>query len=113
MIWIPQLLCSGALLWALNPENPYAYYILLRWMCCSTFGFLAFKSLELNKSGWLWIFASAALLYNPIARIHLNREIWSVVNLASVVILLSSVFVFKARRKDSNSSEDCRALTEP
>jgi hypothetical protein len=35
-IWIPQLTASLMLVWALYLENPYAYYILLRW-CAAEF----------------------------------------------------------------------------
>jgi hypothetical protein len=39
-IWLPQVFASGMLLWALNPDNPYGYYILLRWVCCAVFAYL-------------------------------------------------------------------------
>ena len=42
--WIPQAVVSGMLLWALIPGNPYGYYVLLRWVCCALFGYLAFQA---------------------------------------------------------------------
>ena len=75
----------AALLLALLPW-PYAYYQLLRWFMCGVFAYAAVISV--NRGGWLpWMFGAAAVLYNPIAPIHLGREVWSVVNVATVVLL--------------------------
>ena len=53
-IWIPQLVAGLMLLWALNPANPYGYYILLRWACCGIFAYLAVKGYEQGYQGWAW-----------------------------------------------------------
>ena len=62
-IWVPQLLASLMLLWALNPENPYGYYILLRWVCCGVFAYLAFKALDQGHQGWVWVLGITAAVY--------------------------------------------------
>jgi hypothetical protein len=94
-IWVPQLLASLMLLWALNPENPYGYYILLRWVCCGVFAYLAFKALDQGHQGWVWVLGITAAVYNPIFRVHLTREIWSVVNVVTIGIAVASVFAIK------------------
>jgi hypothetical protein len=90
-IWIPQVIASIMLLWALNPRNPYGYYILLRWVCCGVFVFLAFQALAHEMHGWTWVFGITALVYNPFFRIHLMREIWLVVNVVTIVIAVASI----------------------
>jgi hypothetical protein len=80
------------LLWALNPENPYGYYILLRWVCCGVFAFLAFRAVEKGIERWPWVLGITAVVYNPFIRVHLNRDIWSVVNLITIGIALVSIF---------------------
>jgi hypothetical protein len=92
---IPQVICIIMLVGALNPQNPYAYYTLLRWVCFGVFAYLSFQSFEQKKQGWVWVFGITALIYNPIFRVHLNREIWSVVNLATIGIAVTSIFAFK------------------
>ena len=94
-IWIPQVFTIAMLLWALNPHNPYGYYILLRWVCCAAFVYLAIQALAQDKEGWVWLFGVTAVVYNPIIRIHLTREIWSVVNVATIVVAVVSIFVLK------------------
>ncbi len=99
-IWIPQVLASLMLLWALNPANPYGYYILLRWVCCGLFAYLAFYALEHEKKEWVWVLGITALIYNPFFRVHLNRELWSVVNILTAGIAVTSIFTFKGRKNN-------------
>jgi uncharacterized membrane protein len=98
-IWIPQVIVCVLLLWALNPDNPYAYYILLRWVCCGVFSFLAFKAFDLKMQGLTWILGFTALVYNPIFRVHLTRAIWSAVNIATIIIAVASIIWFKKGEK--------------
>ena len=101
-LWMPQVICIVMLLWALNPNNPYAYYILLRWICCGTFAYLAFQSLESEKEGWVWVLGITALLYNPIFPVHLNRGVWSIFNVITIGIAGASIFVLR----DNNKKQD-------
>lgn len=105
-VWIPQAIVCAMLLWALHPENPYGYYILLRWICCAIFAFLSFKAIDAYKKGWAWILGVTALIYNPIFRVHLNRELWLVVNIVTVIIAFASVFTLSITHK--NDSEGAR-----
>lgn len=82
------ILCILLLLWALLPINPYGYYILLRWICCPCFAFLAIREHEKGMFHWVWIFAVSAGIYNPIIPTHLGRTIWSVVNIISIILLI-------------------------
>jgi len=91
------------LLLALYPENPYAYYILLRWVCCAVFVYLAFQSLERDKIGWVWVLGITALIYNPILRVHLNRELWSVINVVTIGIALTSIFALREKKEKNNN----------
>jgi hypothetical protein len=63
------------LLLALDPGNPYGYYILLRWVCCGIFAYLAYHTLEQEQLGWTWVLGITAVVYNPIVRVHLTREV--------------------------------------
>ena len=95
-IWIPQAIVIPLLLWALIPANPYGYYIVLRWICCVAFAYLAIQALSLGRDGWVWILGVTAVVYNPIFRIHATREIWSIVNLVTIALAVASIFVLKS-----------------
>lgn len=92
------------LAWALNPDNPYSYYIFLRWVCCAAFAYLILKASERQKPNWQFTFVIGAILYNPISTIHLEREIWCVVNIATIVIAMASVVAFRMNKNQPNTS---------
>lgn len=96
--WVPHVIPIGMLLWALYPDNPYGYYVLLRFVCCACFAFIAFRYRESGKEGWIWVFAIAAIIYNPFIRVHLSREIWSVANIATVILTSVSLITQKQKK---------------
>lgn len=95
-IWIPQAIVIPMLLWALNPANPYGYYILLRWICCAVFVYLAIHAWNLGRNGWVWILGVTAAIYNPILRVHSTREMWSIANLVTIGLAMASISVLKS-----------------
>jgi len=92
------------LVWALTPENPYGYYILLRWVCCGVFAYLTLKALENENQGWVWVLGITAVIYNPIIRIHLTREIWSVINVITIGIAIVSIVTLKFMRNKNDTA---------
>jgi len=86
------------LIWALYPDNPYGYYILLRWICCGIFAYLAVQAQKEEKENWVWTFGIIAVIYNPIFRIHLNRDLWSIINIITIGIAVASFFVLNKRK---------------
>lgn len=81
------------LAYALRPRDPYGYYILLRWVCCPTLGYLAFAANGKIQKSWAWFLGIGALLYNPIITPHLGREIWRIVNVVTIGALV--VFIYR------------------
>ena len=95
-IWIPQAIVIPILLLALNPDNPYGYYIFLRWVCCAAFVYpVLSEALTLDKGGWVWILGLTAIIYNPIFRVHGTRDMWFVINLVTIGLAVASIFVLK------------------
>lgn len=96
-LWIPQAIAGVMLLWALCPENPYGYYVLLRWVVCPCFGYAAFQAHEKNKKRWVWVLGILAVLFNPLFPLHLNREMWFVIDLLAVAVSAGSVLAFRSK----------------
>ena len=71
----------------------YGYYELVRFAAMVGFGVLGYFSFKLKNSvfGILWF--SLAILFNPIIKIALGRNIWNIVDIAVAVILGFSIFV--------------------
>ena len=85
-LWLaPTVLLGVALLpW------PYGYGQLLRLAVCVVSVWIAYEQWKHDGavSGWVVAFVGVALLYNPVMPVHLSREIWSVLNLASAALFL-------------------------
>lgn len=97
--WIPQLIAILMLLWALNPENPYGYYRLLRVVCCAVFVYLCIKAVNFGQNNWAWVLGVTAVVYNPLIPLHLTRGIWSVLNILTILIAGGSI-IFLGHQKD-------------
>lgn len=85
---------------------PYDYYVLLRVLVCGACIYLAVKENEFGRLKWAWLLGGVAFLYNPIFRIHLNREVWSVVNVATIILF--GVHMWSLSRWTRNSGERSR-----
>ena len=79
------------LVWALLPFNPYGYYILLRIV---VFTYAASEMVRYFRRStdhaYGWIMLGVGITYNPIDFMHLGRPLWSVINLITIVLILSS-----------------------
>lgn len=102
-IWLPQTIASVVLLWALRPDNPYGYYVLLRFVCCAVFAYLAVQAIRCQSERWAWILGVVAAIYNPFFRVALNRELWSVVNIVTAVLAIASIFILTPKEKGLKS----------
>jgi hypothetical protein len=82
---IPLILIAvpAAMLAAALAPWPYGYYVLLRLVVCIASVAIAWR---LGERGGLltWAFVALAILYNPIVRVPLGRDVWMIVNLMSL-----------------------------
>ena len=97
-ITIVKIIAITMLFWALA-DNPYGYYQILRWVIAGVTGYSAYLAYEQGKNAWTWILAIIAILLNPIAPIHLDRETWSVLNIIIAAIIFISIFKMKVVAK--------------
>lgn len=77
------------------PDLPYGYYTLLRWVITASAIFLVYVASQLEKKFWLFLMAIIALLFNPIAPIHLDKETWIIIDFVVAVLFLISIFKVK------------------
>ena len=71
---------------ALVPTLPYGYYSVMRWVVCALCVWLSLASYRSEREAWTWIWGIIAGIYNPIFPLHANREVWSVVNVATISV---------------------------
>ena len=69
---------------------PYTYYLLLRVGMCGVFAYLTYNAWIAKDQNFAWFFGIAAVVYNPVAPLHLGREAWTVINLGTILLLFTA-----------------------
>jgi hypothetical protein len=80
-------------------DMPYGYYQLVRFLALLGFTILAYKSYEEKENVLLIVYIGLAILFQPLAKISLGREIW---NLVDIVVGLGLIFSILPRWKQRN-----------
>jgi hypothetical protein len=91
---IPAVIVAIMLCVAVAPLA-YGYYQLLRWVTCGVAVFIAVMAYRWGKVWATWVFGLVAILFNPLAPIHLTKQIWQPIDLACAVLFVISVFVLR------------------
>jgi len=58
-----------------------------------------------GRVGWMWVFGTVALVFNPLVPLRLGRGTWSVVDVVAALILLTSILPLR-----TSSSESTRTI---
>ena len=96
---IALLIAAAFLFVALFDGWPYGFFTLLRFVVFASTTYVAWMAYEAQKEKWVWIFGFLAVLFNPFIVIHLDREIWSVIDLIVGVFMIVSIFILKLESK--------------
>lgn len=82
---------------ALFDSWPYGFFTLLRFVVFASSAYVAWMAYKAQKEKWVWIFGFLAVLFNPFIVIHLDREIWSVIDLIVGIFIVASIFILKLK----------------
>lgn len=71
---------------------PYEYFMLLRLVAVAGFGYYSYdtlyKNVGIGEVKSYIIFLGLAALYNPFIPVELTRELWTLLNLATAIVLI-------------------------
>jgi hypothetical protein len=70
------------------------FYTLLRWVCCAAFVCSAITVFQMKRVAWVWIFATLAVLFNPLAPVYLQRATWQIVDWGAIGVIVVAAIVF-------------------
>ncbi len=84
---IPCLIAAGFLFWA-GDRHPYGYYQILRFFTTGTAVFCAYSFWNHKIKVIPWLLISIAILFNPLAPIHLEKQTWRLIDIAVGVVFL-------------------------
>ena len=82
----------AALLFACLLDMPYGYFQLVRTAAMIGFGILAFDANSKNRNSEMILYIGLILLFQPIYKIALGRQLWNVVDVIVGLYLLVSIF---------------------
>jgi len=80
-------ICSAMLFLGVAPL-PYGYYTLLRLIVCGIFAFAAFVAHERKHEILPWVYGLTSVLFNPIVKIYLPKDIWEFLDICAGILLL-------------------------
>lgn len=69
-------------------DMPYGFYQLVRFVALLGFGFLALQAYQQKKQTEVLILLGLAILFQPIVKIALGRDIWTVIDAIVAVGLI-------------------------
>ena len=84
-------------------DMPYGYYQIIRFVGLVGFGILAYNAYEKGHLIEGVIYAGLALLFQPLFKISLGRELWNIVDLIIGVVLIVTIFI-KPREEEVSDS---------
>ena len=73
---------------------PYGYYVLLK-ISLTVTGLLLWNLYSGKKQNWSYFYLGVAILFNPIFRVPLGRELWTLVGLVVLPPLFITLFTLK------------------
>lgn len=76
---------------------PYGYYTLLRFIATGVFIWSALIAYERNNETLPWIYLLLALLFNPLIKIHLSRDLWAIFDISAATLLLVTKSIIKEK----------------
>ena len=72
-------------------DLPYGFYQFVRFAAMIGFGILAFRAFENEKQTEMIIYGVLALLFQPLFKIALGRELWNIIDVVVGIGLMITV----------------------
>lgn len=73
----PVLALIALLLFIAAAPMPYGFYTFIRIVVCGCAGVMCYQLWDAGYRGaWLWMWGMVAILFNPVAVIHMTKEVW-------------------------------------
>lgn len=101
----PHLLpccAAAALLLTALAKLPYGYYTFMRWIVSIVAVLTAHSAYRWGYSWAIWVFGLTAVLFNPLAPIHMSRDVWCLLDFgAAAVFMAAGLSLTRRERKET------------
>lgn len=92
---------ASSMLFIAAAPLPYGYYTLLRLVVTGVFIWAAIIAYDRRQQSLPWVYGVLAVLFNPLIKIHLPKEVWTVVDIGSGIFLLSTKSIIQQRENEN------------
>lgn len=72
---------------------PYGYYQLVRFIALASFVLLAYNTYSQGNKTEAIIYVCLAILFQPLVKIALGRQVWNIVDVVVGIGLIVSIFI--------------------
>ena len=80
------------------------YYTALRWIVCAASVLLLWRGVAAGLV-WPWGLLAVALLFNPLAPIHLYRDAWKLIDLATAAVLAAACAAMEIKTRKAGGED--------
>lgn len=92
-----RIIVAFLLFWAIGGHG-YSYYNLLRIIVFVASIYGIYKAIKIKKIGWIWIFGLICLIFNPIAKVELEKDYWIIIDTITGTFFIFSIFFFNIKK---------------
>ncbi|MHB1179592.1 MAG: DUF6804 family protein [Daejeonella sp.] len=82
-------------------DMPYGYFQFVRFIALVAFGYFAYQAYVEKKETEMFIYIGLAVLFQPLFKISLGRELWNVIDVIVGIGLIGTIFI---RNTGTNTS---------
>lgn len=98
--YISFLYLCFIIFYSYNNTLDYCFYQILRWMLTLFFGWTSFKIYKTEpQSPFFLAFIALTVLFNPIAKISFNSDVWYFIDIATAMFLLFYSYYLNKKKK--------------
>lgn len=94
--WL-KLLAIAFALGALAPIPYFAYYQLMNWIVMGAALMTAWHAYKQNTLLATWVFVLVAVVFNPIAPLYLQADVWRIADIVVAALFAFSFFLVKSK----------------
>jgi len=73
-------------------DMPYGYFQLVRFIALVGFSILAYQANQHGQQTEMFIYIGLAILFQPLVKISLGRQLWNIVDVIVGICLIISIF---------------------
>jgi hypothetical protein len=93
----------AVLLMATTHKLPYDFFIFLRWFVLTASLFLSYFSYKDKQYGFIVLFLTIAILFNPFAKFVFHKSAWHQIDIIIAIVMMLTVItdliIFLKRKK--------------